>query len=140
MVKVGRADIEAGRVREGVAWLERAAATGHGSAAYEVGRRKLEGDGIEQDIPGGLALIQKAAEQGHGGAMYALGKLYRDGTAVPQDKAMARTWFERAQAAGCGGRSAGEALSLCVREGTYAHPSGRGCRAAAPDSCRRPGA
>lgn len=83
--------------------LEKEAAAGSADAAFKLGRRYDEGEGVAQDAAKAelyyrqaLQQWQKDAAAGNAEAQYQLGVMYREGLGVIADSVQARAWFEKA--------------------------------------------
>jgi TPR repeat protein len=77
-----------------VSWLEKAAATNHSGALYNLGLLAIDGD--LQDFERARTMFGRAADLGNMDAAYALGLLYKEGRGVPRDPAKAAEWFRKA--------------------------------------------
>lgn len=81
-----------------------AAEGGDAEAQCRMGRRCLEGDGVEKDEAAGAEWYRKSAEQGHAEAQCRWGDCLRLGRGVAQDAAAAERWYlaaaEKGHAAG----------------------------------------
>ena len=68
----------------------------------QLGKKYLEGQGIQKDIRKGLECYKKAAEKGSLEAQLALGNRYRQGTEVEKDEQEAFRWYWQAAGQGNG--------------------------------------
>ena len=80
--------------------LRTAAANGDPAAAFLVGVKYTEGDGVPADLGVAATWYQRAAEQGLAPAQYRLASLFEKGRGVERDIAAARTWYVKAAEAG----------------------------------------
>ncbi|MDG2284567.1 MAG: SEL1-like repeat protein [Alphaproteobacteria bacterium] len=76
--------------------LQQQARAGDATAQYELARRLIEGDGIEQDFGDGSDWFREAAIQGMANAQYNLGVLYERGLGVTKDDVRALLWYHSA--------------------------------------------
>ena len=67
---------------------------GDAQAQYEVGRRFLNGDGVDQDHKQAADWFDRAARQGLAAAQCALGLCYERGDGVEQDMWQAAAWYQ----------------------------------------------
>lgn len=74
------------------AWADR----GDADAQFELGVRKVMGEGLKKNVGEGIKLIEKAAKQKHLRAQHVMGTLYEDGQGVKQDFAKAAEWYRSA--------------------------------------------
>jgi TPR repeat protein len=81
-------------------WLERSAAGGNPSAAFNLAVMAERGDGMAADPAEAFGWYRKAAEGGIAAAMLKTGQAYRDGTGVAVDRGAAADWLRRAASAG----------------------------------------
>lgn len=79
------------KVREELARIQRSP-----DAQYLIGRRFLEGQGVERNLFEATKWFRKSAEQGHGEAEYELGLIYEFGRGVPYDHDKAVEWLRKA--------------------------------------------
>lgn len=76
---------------------DRALAEGGDAAAQcRMGRRYMEGNGVERNDEAGAEWYRKAAEQGHAEAQCRLGDCLRVGKGVAKDEAAAESWYRKA--------------------------------------------
>jgi TPR repeat protein len=117
------ADTDAGRVREGIGWLERSARSGDTEAQLALGRVLLEGaSGTPPDFPASRVWLERAArtaaartlsddEDDHdhdhdeapsAGALaaYRLASIHRNGYGVPRDAEAGFVWLQLAALGG----------------------------------------
>lgn len=87
-------------MKQGVAWLTKAATQGHASAQQELGVIYSTGDGVPRDPKRAAGWFAKAAAQDNMAAQFNLGLLYAKGDGVPNDLAQALALFRRAAAQG----------------------------------------
>lgn len=80
--------------------LRTAAARGDAIAAFLVGVKYTEGQGVTADLGEAAKWYQQAAEQGLAPAQYRLASLYEKGRGVARDRGKARDWYVRAAEAG----------------------------------------
>lgn len=73
---------------------------GNSSAQNEIGRKYLNGDGVEQDYEEAVKWFLKAANKGNAAAQYNLGNCYREGLGVEQDSLESFKWINKAAAQG----------------------------------------
>ncbi|MET0408512.1 MAG: sel1 repeat family protein [Hyphomicrobium sp.] len=76
--------------------LRLAAAKGDPSAAFEVGARYAQGDGVTQNFKEAAKWYQRSADQGFAQAQYRLGTLYERGFGLKTDREQAALWYQRA--------------------------------------------
>lgn len=81
---------------EAALWLERAAATGHAAAAFELGLLHGQGRGIPADPGRAADCFRAAAEQGHPQAQFRFGLIHLTGQGVARDTTVAAHWLGRA--------------------------------------------
>lgn len=126
-----------GRRREGIRWLQAAADSGDGLAAFDLGKAYFQGVGVARDFVAAQHWFAKASGDG-GRAAYYLGLIYRNGYGVPVDQVLARQWFERAVGQGQtdamfalanswrfgegGAKSETQALKYYLQSGELEHP------------------
>ena len=85
------------------AYLERAAASGHGYAPILLGLSMIRGEGVPLDVEAGIAILESQTDHGASAAnaAFELGLLYLNGSnAISRDTERARTYLEKATAAG----------------------------------------
>lgn len=76
-------------------------AEGNPKAAYDLGLRRLRGDGVERNTYQAMQWMRKAGEAGHTEAQFALGRLYLLGfEEMGSDPQEAESWLTRAAANG----------------------------------------
>lgn len=80
--------------------LKSNANSGDVSAQFELSRRYLNGDGLEQNDEEALRWLRMAAEGGLPRAQAGLGWMYAAGRGVKKDDTLSFTWYERAAVAG----------------------------------------
>jgi localization factor PodJL len=80
--------------------LRSAAAGGNPAAAFLVGVKYTEGEGVAADLAEAAKWYQKAAVQGLAPAQYRLASLYEKGRGVEKDIDKARAWYTKAAEAG----------------------------------------
>ena len=80
--------------------LRASADSGDAGAQFELGRRYLKGDGLEQSDGEAVRWIRLAAEGGLPRAQAGLAWMYAVGKGVAKDDALAFSWYERAAVAG----------------------------------------
>lgn len=73
--------------------LRNAAMRGQPAAAYEVGIRLIEGNGIPQNTEEGIQWLERAADAGLAPAHFRLGGLYEKGLGVKKDLDVARRYY-----------------------------------------------
>ncbi|MEM1058163.1 MAG: tetratricopeptide repeat protein [Verrucomicrobiota bacterium] len=83
-------------------------------ALYEMGRRLVEGDGMDEDGAEGYRLLEQAGRQGHVAALRLMGEMFRDGGTLRQDPEKARALLELA--ARNGDAEAARQLGLLLEE------------------------
>lgn len=78
--------------------MREAAAKGSIVATYEVGRRFLEGIGVEQNFENALQWLKIAAGSPNylDEAMFAIGEIYEQGLGLKADREAAKKWYEKA--------------------------------------------
>lgn len=82
-------------------------AEGNPNAAYDLGLRRLRGDGVERNTYQAMQWMRKAGEAGHTDAQFALGRLYLLGfEEMGSDPREAESWLTRAAANGHKGAAA----------------------------------
>lgn len=74
--------------------------SGDVSAQFELSRRYLNGDGLEQNDGEALRWLRMAAEGGLPRAQAGLGWMYAAGRGVQKDETLSFSWYERAAVAG----------------------------------------
>ena len=74
---------------------EELALLGNSGAAFRLGARYLNGDGVAVDYEKAKYYLEIAAEQNHAHALYDLGYMYLYGEGVAQNYLMAYDYFER---------------------------------------------
>lgn len=74
---------------------EELALLGNSGAAFRLGARYLNGDGVAIDYEKAKYYLEMAAEQNHAHALYDLGYMYLYGEGVEQNYLMAFDYFER---------------------------------------------
>jgi len=116
------ASLIAGLPPEGVGplALRSAAATGDPRAAFLVGVKFTEGDGVPADLAEAAKWYQIAADQGLAPAQYRLASLYEKGRGVELDLDKARAWYERS--ANAGNSKAMHNLAVLYAEGAGGAP------------------
>lgn len=79
--------------------LRQAAGHAHGQAAYELGRRFLEGIGMAKEYGSAMLWLQVAASNPHyiSDAMRLIGDMYKLGLGVAPDLVKAEEWYEKAK-------------------------------------------
>lgn len=100
--------------------LRNAAAKGDPAAAFIIGVKYTEGDGIDADLSEAAKWYQKAADKGLAPAQYRLASLYEKGRGVDQDIAKAKEWYSRAAEAG--NAKAMHNLAVLYAEGSESAP------------------
>jgi localization factor PodJL len=80
--------------------LRDAVISGSPSAAYELGRRLLEGRALPLDQRSAALWFERAASAGYPPAQFRIGTLYQKGVGVPRDPAAAKRWYTQAAEAG----------------------------------------
>lgn len=84
-------------VPKGVAWLQRAAASGDAEATFMLGKLHFRGEPpLTRDYEAAARQFAIAAQKGHGGAAYYLGLMFRNGYGVRAAPTQAARWFEQA--------------------------------------------
>lgn len=102
--------------RRAVQCYQRAVASGHLGAMYELAFCFEEGTGIAVDAARAIELFRRAAEAGHLKSQFYLGLCYRDGRGVPTDMVQAVFWYRRAAE---GGSIFGQCnLGYCLEKGS----------------------
>jgi localization factor PodJL len=81
---------------EGARWLERAADSGDGMAAYRLGTLYERGRGVPTDQAKAIQLYGIAAKQGNRKAMHNLAVAFADGSGVSKNLQQAAQWFTKA--------------------------------------------
>lgn len=76
-------------------WYRKAADRGSSVAAFYLGVKYNNGDGVAQDKAEALHWYRKAAELGEETAQFNLGVMYRDGDGVEKDAKEAFQWFQK---------------------------------------------
>lgn len=95
----------------GIAWLQKAAEQGHGTAAWVVARDMMTNPSSPSYAPvSGVKWMTMAAEAGHQAAMLELVEIYEDGKFFAADLPKAAQWAKRAADAG-----APDALAMQAR-------------------------
>ena len=74
---------------------EELALLGNSGAAFRLGARYLNGDGVAIDYEKAKYYLEMAAEQNHAHALYDLGYMYLYGEGVEQNYLIAFDYFER---------------------------------------------
>lgn len=74
---------------------EELALMGNSGAAFRLGARYLNGDGVEQDYEKAKYYLEAAALKNHAHALYDLGYMYLYGVGVEKDYLMAFDYFQR---------------------------------------------
>lgn len=82
------------------AWMEKAAAQGHGKAAYAAGVMYSNGDGGDADAAKAVGYYRQAAAAGVGPANAAMGVAYATGTGVESDMDQMIAWYRKGAALG----------------------------------------
>jgi len=100
--------------------LRSAAASGDPRAAFLVGVKFTEGDGVPADLTEAAKWYQIAADQGLAPAQYRLASLYEKGRGVELDLDKARAWYE--QSAQAGNSKAMHNLAVLYAEGAGGAP------------------
>lgn len=80
--------------------LRRNADSGDVSAQFELSRRYLNGDGLEQNDDEAIRWLRMAAEGGLPRAQAGLGWMYAAGRGVQKDETLSFSWYERSALAG----------------------------------------
>ena len=80
--------------------LKSNADSGDVSAQFELSRRYLNGDGLEQNDDEALRWLRMAAEGGLPRAQAGLGWMYAAGRGVKKDETLSFSWYERSAVAG----------------------------------------
>ncbi|WP_395737841.1 tetratricopeptide repeat protein [Prosthecobacter sp.] len=75
--------------KELMTWADR----GDADAQFEIGLRKLTGEGVKKNVEEGIKFVEKAAKQKHLRAQHVMGTIYEDGVGVKQDLAKAAEWY-----------------------------------------------
>lgn len=88
--------IDSGPRWKNIAELRRAAEADDSQAAFELGERLMEGDGVPRDFAEARRWFEKAAEAGVPNAWFRLGKIHHDGLMVPQDYAKGFEYYTEA--------------------------------------------
>lgn len=70
-------------------WADR----GDADAQFELGLRKITGEGVKKNLEEGVKSVERAAKQKHLRAQHVLGTLYEDGVGVKKDLAKAAEWY-----------------------------------------------
>ena len=73
---------------------------GNRGAAFRIGARYLNGEGVEQDYEKAKYYLERAADKNHSHALYDLGYMYLYGIGVEKDYMMAYDYFERSKDVG----------------------------------------
>lgn len=73
---------------------------GDASAQFELSRRYLKGDGLEQNDDEAIRWLRLAAEGGLPRAQAGMGWMYATGKGVGKDDTLSFSWYERAAVAG----------------------------------------
>jgi len=76
--------------------LERLATNNDAEAQYQLGLRRLNGQGVSQDDKTAFSLWSKAAAQGHALGQNNLGYLYENGRGIQKSDKMAFHWYRKA--------------------------------------------
>lgn len=71
-------------------------------AQFQLGRKYVDGEGVERNAAEAARLWRLAAEQDHAKAQHNLGVMYATGDGVEEDQAEAARWFRRAAEQGLG--------------------------------------
>ncbi len=100
--------------------LRDAATAGDSLAAFEVGSRFADGQGVPQDLASAIVWYKRAAEAGLAPAQYRLGSLYEKGQGTPRDAKAAAEWY--AKAAALGNAKAMHNLAVINAEGSLGSP------------------
>ncbi|GGB48675.1 peptidoglycan-binding protein [Roseibium aquae] len=100
--------------------LRSAAASGDERAAFLVGVKFTEGDGVPADLAEAAKWYQIAADKGLAPAQYRLASLYEKGRGVELDLDKARAWYEKA--ADAGNAKAMHNLAVLYAEGAGGAP------------------
>ncbi|SHL53634.1 localization factor PodJL [Roseibium suaedae] len=100
--------------------LRKAAAGGDAAAAFIIGVKYTEGEGITADLAEAAKWYQKAADKNLAPAQYRLASLYEKGRGVEQDIAKAKDWYSRAAEAG--NAKAMHNLAVLYAEGSDSAP------------------
>jgi localization factor PodJL len=100
--------------------LRDAATAGDSLAAFEVGSRFADGQGVPQDLASAIVWYKRAAEAGLAPAQYRLGSLYEKGQGTPRDAKAAAEWYGKAAA--LGNAKAMHNLAVINAEGSLGSP------------------
>ncbi|MBD8893170.1 peptidoglycan-binding protein [Roseibium litorale] len=100
--------------------LRKAAANGDPAAAFIIGVKYTEGEGVAADLAEAAKWYQKAADKNLAPAQYRLASLYEKGRGVAQDIAKAKDWYSRAAEAG--NAKAMHNLAVLYAEGSESAP------------------
>ena len=76
------------------------ASLGNSGAAFRLGSRYLNGEGVEKDYEKAKYYLELAAEKKHSHALYGLGYMYLYGIGVQQAYLMAYDYFEQSKDVG----------------------------------------
>lgn len=76
------------------------ASIGNSGAAFRLGSRYLNGEGVDKDYEKAKYWLEKAADKNHSHALYDLGYMYLYGVGVEKDYLMAYDFFERSKDVG----------------------------------------
>lgn len=74
---------------------EELAVMGNSGAAFRIGARYLNGDGVSKDYEKAKKYLEMAASKNHAHALYDLGYMYLYGVGVDKDYMMAFDYFQR---------------------------------------------
>ena len=99
-VSVNRGDAGDEDVLRDLLDLRSNADSGDVSAQFELSRRYLKGDGLEQNDEEALRWLRLAAEGGLPRAQAGMGWMYGSGRGVKKDESLSFSWYERAAVAG----------------------------------------
>ena len=73
--------------------LQTLADLGDAEAQFELGLRKITGEGVKKNLEEGVKSVEKAAKQKHLRAQHVLGTLYEDGVGLKKDLTKAAEWY-----------------------------------------------
>jgi hypothetical protein len=96
LILLDEKDAPFARHREGMEFLEKAAAKGNVEAHFRLGQILILGELGPLDPEAAAKHFTIAAEKGHAEAQYSLGTLYSEGAGVPPDPEAAALWTGRA--------------------------------------------
>ncbi len=118
----GVMDLNAGKVEEGIDYLELACANDNAQAMMVLGQFYLGNilgfETVDIDLQKGIDYLTQAAYKGSAQAALILGKCYYTGQWVHQDSFLASLWLEKAENLGSG------TARILLDEVVYAHING----------------